>query len=93
MTEFPVATPQQLPVLLQAFRKSAGLTQAELATRLGITQQSLSAIERNAAHVGAARLLHMLTLLNVQMVLRPAPADALSKGSSRAAPAGPSDTW
>ena len=62
MDEFTLRTPQQLPALLQAFRKAAGLSQAEAAARLGVTQQTFS----------AGRLLKLLTLLGVEVVLRPA---------------------
>lgn len=48
MEHFTVRTAAQLPMLLQAFRKNAGLTQSEVALRLGVTQQTYSALERNA---------------------------------------------
>lgn len=70
MTDFTVRTAGQLPVLLKAFRKQTGLTQAAVALRLGITQQSLSALERNAEKVSADRLLALLSLLGVELVLR-----------------------
>ncbi|HRO57686.1 MAG TPA: helix-turn-helix transcriptional regulator [Burkholderiaceae bacterium] len=74
MREFPVRTPEQLGTLLQAFRKQAGLTQAETAARLGVRQQTLSALERNAASASARRLLELLAVLGVEVVLR-RPAD------------------
>lgn len=70
MSDFPIRTAEQLPVLLQAFRKQAGLTQSAVALRLGITQQSLSALERNAEKVSADRLLALLSILGVELVLR-----------------------
>ncbi|KAI1696513.1 helix-turn-helix domain-containing protein [Ditylenchus destructor] len=65
----PSARPHQLPILLQAFRKEAGLTQREVALRLGVTQQTYSALERNADTVGAVRLLKLLNILGVSLVL------------------------
>jgi HTH-type transcriptional regulator / antitoxin HipB len=70
MNEFPVRTAGQLPGLLQGFRKASGLTQADVASRLGITQQTLSAMERNATAVSAARLMKLLSILGVELVLR-----------------------
>lgn len=67
---FAVRTADQLPGLLQGFRKAAGLTQAQVATRLGVTQQTLSALERNASSVSAARLMKLLAILGVELVLR-----------------------
>jgi len=46
--------------LLRAFRKQSGLKQQEIALRLGVTQQTFSAMERNADRMGASRLLHLL---------------------------------
>ena len=72
MNEFTARTADQLPSLLQAFRKEAGLTQKEVALRLGVTQQTYSSLERNAETVGAARLLKLLSILGVELVLRKA---------------------
>lgn len=69
MAGYTVRTADQLPALLQAFRKEAGLTQRETALRLGVTQQTYSALERNAETVGAARLLKLLGVLGVELVL------------------------
>lgn len=79
MSQYTVRTPEQLPALLKAFRKQAGLTQGQLATRLGITQQTLSALERNARKVSADRLLQLLAILGVEMVLQSRSHDADAK--------------
>ncbi|AFK63478.1 transcription regulator protein [Advenella kashmirensis WT001] len=70
MRDYTVQTSAQLPMLLQAFRKEAGLTQREAALRLGVTQQTLSALERHADTVSADRLLRLLSILGVDLVLR-----------------------
>ncbi len=69
MSDFAVRTAEQLPPLLQAFRKQAGFTQSEVASRLGVSQQTYSAMERNADKVGAARLLKLLNILGVELSL------------------------
>lgn len=76
MSAFTVRTADQLPTLLQAFRKEAGLTQSEAALRLGVTQQTYSSLERNAEKVGAARLLKLLGILGVELVLSKPSADS-----------------
>ena len=70
MDDFIVRSPDQLPQLLRAFRKQAGLTQAEAALRLGVTQQALSALERNAETITMDRLMRLLSTLGVELVLR-----------------------
>lgn len=85
---YPVRTPDQLSALLRAFRKETGLTQGELARRLGVTQQTYSALERNAANIGAARLLSMLNVLGVEMRLgRPGPSATVLHTAERDSPA------
>ncbi|MGH8787394.1 MAG: helix-turn-helix transcriptional regulator [Cupriavidus necator] len=83
MSDYTLRTPEQLPTLLQAFRKDAGLTQAQVASRLGVTQQTLSALERNAEAVSTARLMRLLAILGVELVLR-------KDGQAPAMAAGPS---
>ena len=84
MTDFTVRTAEQLPALLQAFRKEAGLTQSDVALRLGVTQQTYSALERNAENMGVARLLKLLGILGVEMVLdKPASAAEPTPGLAR----------
>jgi HTH-type transcriptional regulator / antitoxin HipB len=86
MDEFPVRTADQLPGLLQSFRKASGLTQADVASRLGIRQQTLSALERNAAAVSAARLMRLLSILGVELVLRRPPGASSRFGNAPGEP-------
>ncbi|MCP1575761.1 XRE family transcriptional regulator [Herbaspirillum rubrisubalbicans] len=81
MSEFPVRTGRQLPELLQAYRKQSGMTQSEVARRLGVTQQNLSSLERNADKVSADRLVELLNILGVELVLRKAGAAAEDSAS------------
>lgn len=85
MSDFIIRTPEQLPAILQGFRKSAGLSQVEAAKRLGVTQQTLSALERNAESVSAARLMKLFSILGVELVLRQggsAPGDPDGQGGA-----------
>jgi HTH-type transcriptional regulator/antitoxin HipB len=69
MGDYHLRTAEQLSVLLQAFRKESGLTQSDVALRLGVTQQTYSTLERNAETVGVGRLLKLLGILGVELVL------------------------
>ncbi|HEU4457863.1 MAG TPA: helix-turn-helix transcriptional regulator [Methylibium sp.] len=92
MKTFPVLTPEQLPALLQGFRKASGLTQAEIATRLGITQQTMSAMERNADSMSVARLMKLLAVLGVELSLSQSRHEGSTAVSMPKAPVG-KDVW
>lgn len=70
VTHFPVRSAEQLPALLKAFRATAGLTQDQVAKRLGVTQQTLSALERNAQKVSAERLIALLSILGAEVIIQ-----------------------
>ncbi|ANH67248.1 helix-turn-helix transcriptional regulator [Mitsuaria sp. 7] len=94
MPRFTIRTADQLPTLLQAYRKEAGLTQAEVALRLGVTQQTYSALERNADTVGAARLLKLLNILGVELDLnKPSPPHLSTPGGPSASPGTDKPVW
>ena len=94
MEDFTVRTTEQLPQLLKAFRKAAHLTQADVAMRLGVTQQTVSALERNAETVSAARLMKLMNILGVEWVLRAKPGAASAPPSVPAEPTpGSSADW
>jgi HTH-type transcriptional regulator / antitoxin HipB len=82
--DYPIRTPDQLTTLLQAFRKEAGMTQTEAAQRLGVKQQTISALERNAETVSAERLLRLLNVLGVELVMRKVnPGNVAQAGESQ----------
>ncbi|WP_322038722.1 helix-turn-helix transcriptional regulator [Burkholderia diffusa] len=72
---FPVQTLSQLRPILVGFRKSAGLTQAQLAARLGVTQQSYAQLEANPSAVSIERLFKVLNVLGVRLTLVPGTPD------------------
>lgn len=67
--DFPIKTLNQLRPILVGFRKSAGLTQAKMASRLGVTQQTYAQLEANPAAVSVERLFKVLGMLEVDLVL------------------------
>ncbi|HEY9102435.1 helix-turn-helix transcriptional regulator [Chitinimonas sp.] len=70
--DYPVKTISQLRPLLQGFRKQAGLTQAAMAQKLGISQQSYAALEANPGTASFERVFTVLRLLDVNVALAPA---------------------
>ncbi|APR35862.1 hypothetical protein BTO02_11020 [Paraburkholderia sp. SOS3] len=67
--EYPVRTASELHLMLRAFRKSSGLTQAGMADLLGIAQQTYAALEANPGSASTERVLRVLRILNVDMTL------------------------
>ena len=80
--QFPLQTVDQLKPLIQGFRKQAGLTQAAMAEKLGITQQSYAQIESNLNATSVERLYMILRILNVELSFSTSTATT----SGRAAP-------
>ena len=71
MIDHPVKHPQQLAPLIRAIRRQAGLSQAALALRLGVSHQAISQLERQPERVTVERLMRVLSALKIDLVLRP----------------------
>jgi HTH-type transcriptional regulator / antitoxin HipB len=70
MDTMPLHSPAQLAPHLKSLRKTRGLTQAQLAKRLGISQSRLADIENHPETVSSAQLLDLLAALGVEVLLR-----------------------
>jgi HTH-type transcriptional regulator / antitoxin HipB len=70
MDTLPLHSPTQLAAHLKSLRKTRGLTQAQLAKRLGIRQSRLADIENHPETVASAQLLDLLAALGVEVLLR-----------------------
>jgi HTH-type transcriptional regulator/antitoxin HipB len=60
----------QLSPLLQAARKSAGLSQTELARRIDLSQSRMSAMELNPASLRLDQLLSICAALQLEIVVQ-----------------------
>lgn len=71
-----ITDPGQLRTHLLAYRRAQKLTQADLAVRLGVTKQRISAIEAAPDRITVAQFIAVLRALKVELQLaaRP-PAD------------------
>ncbi len=100
---YPIKTLSQLPLILKGFRKEKGLTQAAMAERLGITQQSYAHFEANPTTATLERLFMVLRMLDVEISLNqtsPATSEgatpsvkAISKSPSAVAPTRKKESW
>ena len=79
----PIVTAAQVGLLLQSARKSRGMTQGQLAARVGISQNRLSELERAPGTFSLDQLLALCGQLGLQLTL-----DSRAEGAS--APAGTS---
>jgi len=70
MQDFVVHTPDQLGPLVASFRRARHMSQAELARKLGTTQQAISKLEQDPTVVSVERLMKTLAALGVELVLR-----------------------
>ncbi|MDB5876954.1 MAG: transcriptional regulator, family [Variovorax sp.] len=69
-----LSTPTQLGLLLKAARKEAGLSQADLAQRLGISQSRMSHMELNPGSISMAQLLAIFGVLDMEIMVGSRPA-------------------
>jgi HTH-type transcriptional regulator / antitoxin HipB len=72
--DYLISVPGQLAPQLRSLRKVRGLSQTDLAKRLGVSQSRIAAIESNPTAVSAGQLLEILTVLGANLVLRDAQA-------------------
>ena len=82
MNDFPLRSPDQLTAMLQALRKSAHLTQSELAARIGLTQQNLSEIENNPGRMSVTRFMKLLGSMGAEIVIRTGPGPGVETDTS-----------
>lgn len=83
--DYPLKTLSQLRPILVGFRKNAGLTQKDVAARLGISQQSYAAFEANPEAASVERLVRVLRLVDVEIKLG-APEAKASPVAEKATP-------
>lgn len=68
--DYLLSFPGQLSQHLRSLRKARGLSQAQLAERLGVTQSRIASLEKNASSVSLDHLHKVLAALGVELVLR-----------------------
>lgn len=69
MADYSIGSGEQLRAYLKALRKMRGMTQQDLADRLGVTRPRVWKIEQSPADVTLVNLLSVLTALGVQLTI------------------------
>jgi HTH-type transcriptional regulator / antitoxin HipB len=77
-----LSVPDQAGPILQAARKSAGLSQAALAGRLGLSQSRMSAMELDPGSISLEQLLALFSALNLELLVQTKPG---SRGDTSSA--------
>ncbi|AKC70711.1 helix-turn-helix domain-containing protein [Pandoraea oxalativorans] len=65
-----IASSTHLGEILRSARRSAGMTQLEAATRLGLSQSRLSALELDPKIISVEQLLALLGLYRLDLVVQ-----------------------
>jgi len=68
--DYPIRTVDQLRPVMKAYRNQEGLSQHELAAKVGVTQQALSLLEAAPHRASFERLFAVCAVLGVEIVLR-----------------------
>ncbi|MGB3836844.1 XRE family transcriptional regulator [Castellaniella sp.] len=71
-----LSTSTQLGIILTSRRKALGLTQIQVATSLGISQNRFSELEGRPAQLTIDRLLALSGILGLELVIQEQPKDA-----------------
>jgi len=66
-----ITTSSQVGAILSAQRRQLKLSQADVATRIGLSQNRLSVLESNPATLTTKQLLALLNVLGLEMTLAP----------------------
>ena len=70
MQSYTLRTPEQLIPIFSAFRKRQGLSQADLARLIGVSQQTVSQLERSPNKATLERLLRAFSAMDVEIVVQ-----------------------
>lgn len=68
--DYLISIADQLAPQLRSLRKARGLSQSDLAAKLGVSQSRVAVIERNPTAVGFGQLIELLNILGVDLVFR-----------------------
>ncbi len=75
MSRVMITSSEQLGQVLQGARKVAGLTQADAAARLAMSQSRMSHLELNPEMISVAQLLALLAAYELDLLVEPRAMD------------------
>jgi len=81
--EYVIRTPAQLGPILKSRRQQRCLTQSSAASRVGLKQTTVSAVESDALRTSVGTLYKLLSALDLELVLRDKHAEPAKQRSSK----------
>jgi HTH-type transcriptional regulator/antitoxin HipB len=87
----PLLTGRTIGRVLQSTRKTSGLTQSEVAARLGISQSRVSYLEQHPEELSVQQLMAWSSVLGLELTIGPKPTIALAPAPRSTPPGTPSD--
>jgi HTH-type transcriptional regulator/antitoxin HipB len=71
MRDIHVKTSAQLKAALRSLRRAQGLSQSKFGSKVGLSQERISAIENHPERVTMDQLLTILMALGMELVIKP----------------------
>jgi len=71
MKDYVIRTSAQLGPVLQGYRKTRALTQAQVGQAIGSPQAEISKLELDPSSASLARVVKLLAVLDLELVVRP----------------------
>jgi len=77
--DYHIRTPEQLRVALRQLRRALGFNQSEFGSRVGLSQERISAIESHPEKITTDQLLTILMAMGMELVIKPRTTTSSSK--------------
>ena len=74
-----ITAPNQIGALLASRRKQLGLSQTDVAARVGLSQNRLSVLEKDSAAMTARQMLALLNALGLDIAINARPSAAKTR--------------
>lgn len=77
--DYHVRTPEQLRVALRRLRHAQRLNQSQFGSRVGLSQERISAIESHPEKITTDQLLTLLMAMGMELVIKPRTSESPSQ--------------
>jgi HTH-type transcriptional regulator / antitoxin HipB len=81
VAEYHIKTPSQLKAALRNLRRAQGLSQSAFGSKVGLSQERISAIENHPERVTTDQLMTLLMAAGMELVIKPRSLETHTSGS------------